>query len=326
MIDNLAKYVYEVYRCKSVSAAAKKLYVSQPALSMSIKKAEEELGSAIFNRKTTPFTLTEEGKVYIEAIEKILKIERDTKNTISDISNLKSGTLRIGTSTHLSFYAIPKICAAFQKRFPFIDISVIPVEYDNLFPLLEKNNADIIFTTGERNISDFTTSTLFDERFVVAMRKDFLNSKKLTPYALTYNEIITRNYPSEKTISDTSLFKDIEFVYSPPNTNIFKKRKSVFGSSKTGAHITSSSGRYQLNYNLMLAGFGALFTTDCAIATMPQSTNCVYFAFNSLVGKQSFCISHSDNNNLISRKIIHEFINTAKDLFTIDNPLIILSE
>ena len=44
MLDTLAKYVYEVYRSKSVSAAAKKLYISQPALSSSIKKAEKELG------------------------------------------------------------------------------------------------------------------------------------------------------------------------------------------------------------------------------------------------------------------------------------------
>lgn len=44
MLDNLSKYVYEIYRSKSVSAAAKKLYLSQPALSASLRKAEDALG------------------------------------------------------------------------------------------------------------------------------------------------------------------------------------------------------------------------------------------------------------------------------------------
>lgn len=326
MLDNLSKYVYEVYRSKSVSVAAKKLFVSQPALSISIKKAEEELGCPIFNRKTNPFTLTAEGKVYIDAIEKVLKIEQETKETIGDISDLKSGTLRIGTSTHLSFYAIPKICSAFSSKFPLIDISVIPVDSDALRSLLSKNNADIIFTTTDNRTDKFNTTVLFDERFVVVMPKVFLTNEELMPYALTYNDIVSRNYPRDKAIADTSLFSGIEFVYNPPNTNIFKKRKSIFGKSKTEEHITSSSGRFQLNYNLMKAGFGALFCTDAAIATMPENDQCSYFALEDIVAKQSFCISYIETDNLLSQKIIHEFINTAKDLFCTDNPLKILFE
>ena len=77
---------------------------------MGIKKAEKEIGAPIFNRKTVPFTLTAEGALYIDSIEKVLKIENETKSRIQDIALLKSGTLKIGTATHLSFYAIPKIC------------------------------------------------------------------------------------------------------------------------------------------------------------------------------------------------------------------------
>ena len=84
MISTTAKYIYTVYKLKSVSVAAEKLYISQPALSRAIKKAESELGSPIFNRKTLPFSLTAEGKVYIENIEKILKIEQEAVEKIKD--------------------------------------------------------------------------------------------------------------------------------------------------------------------------------------------------------------------------------------------------
>ena len=68
MLETNAKYIYTVYRLKSVSLAAQELYISQPALSRAIKKAEKELGIQIFNRKTIPLSVTTEGKLYIEAI------------------------------------------------------------------------------------------------------------------------------------------------------------------------------------------------------------------------------------------------------------------
>ena len=64
-------YVYAVWQEKSFSAAARKLFVSQPALSASVRKVERELGLPIFNRSTTPLQLTDAGRAYIDAAERI---------------------------------------------------------------------------------------------------------------------------------------------------------------------------------------------------------------------------------------------------------------
>ena len=60
------KYVYEIYKEGSFSRAAKNLYISQPSLSATIKKLEQDIGITIFDRSTTPVQLTDAGKVYIE--------------------------------------------------------------------------------------------------------------------------------------------------------------------------------------------------------------------------------------------------------------------
>ena len=70
-------YVYEVYKEKSFSTAAKKLFVTQPALSSAIKKAEEKIGAVLFDRSTVPVQLTDAGKVYIQAIEQIKSIKEE---------------------------------------------------------------------------------------------------------------------------------------------------------------------------------------------------------------------------------------------------------
>ena len=315
MLDNVSKYVYEVFKCKSVSAAAKNLYISQPALSASIKKAEEELGAPIFNRETLPFTLTPEGRVYIEAIEKMMDIEDDMRENIVGISDMKSGKITVGTATHVSQYAIPKICERFKGKYPKIDINIVWSTTQNLPTLLEDKSVDLIFTSSDIKSKELCVEPLFEERCIIVIKQGAVGLDRLLPYAISYDEMINKTYNKEKAISDMTLFSGIEFIYAPPNSNLYKKRKMFFGDSGLSKHITSNTGKYSLNYNLMLAGFGALFTTDSALATTPQSDDCLYFAIDSPEAKQDFSIIHNVSPDSPSHRIIDKFVECAKELF-----------
>lgn len=322
MITTAAKYIYTVYRLKSVSLAAQELYISQPALSRAIKMAEKELGAPIFNRKTLPFSLTAEGKAYIEGIEKMLQIQRDTAEKISDIRHMQGGTLRIATSTHLSFYAIPKILKVFHQKHPKIDTHIIITDHNKLFEHLEKETADLIFVSGGEAPDSCCSVELFTEKFVVAMPPHMVTDA-LRPYALCHRDLIAGDYGKDREVTRLELFRGIEFVYSPPNTNIQKKRSILFGKSDISPYITSNAGRQQFNFNLMCSGFGALLTTDANIATMPADANCVYFVLGDATARQSFSIAYGQN---ASEHILREFVSTAKALFAGDDPLSRLTE
>lgn len=105
------EYVYEVYRQKSFSRAAKSLYISQPSLSATVKRIETRVGSPIFDRSTTPVRLTECGKKYIEAVEAILAVQNDFRNYVEDVNKLQTGTLCIGGSNLFSSYVLPPLIA-----------------------------------------------------------------------------------------------------------------------------------------------------------------------------------------------------------------------
>ena len=76
MLRNM-EYVYEVYKERSFTRAAKNLYVTQPCLSALVKKTEEKLGFPIFNRSANPLQLTEYGKEYIRYIERMQALENE---------------------------------------------------------------------------------------------------------------------------------------------------------------------------------------------------------------------------------------------------------
>ena len=82
MTERHIEYVLTIVREGSITAASRKLYVSQPSLSQTIKLVERNLGAEIFNRRTEPISITPAGEMYIEAARKVLAIEEALRQEI----------------------------------------------------------------------------------------------------------------------------------------------------------------------------------------------------------------------------------------------------
>ena len=119
-------YIYEIYKEKSFTKAAKNLFISQPALSATVRKLEEEMQVQLFDRSTTPLTLTPEGEAYIKAIEEIFSIKRDYENYIIDVSKLSVGSISVSGANFISSYVLPRIIVPFSEKFPdrFFDVGI----------------------------------------------------------------------------------------------------------------------------------------------------------------------------------------------------------
>ena len=118
------KYIYQVYQDGSFSAAAEHLYMSQPALSIAVKRVEESVGAELFDRSRRPLALTEAGQNYIDTLQGILRLEEDLARQIEDLRGLKTGTLRLGGTHFLNCYILAPILAAFAKEYPGIRIEL----------------------------------------------------------------------------------------------------------------------------------------------------------------------------------------------------------
>ena len=88
-------YIYAIYQYKSFSKAAKMLHVSQPWLSTAVKKTEMELQLSLFDRSTSPVSLTEAGRYYIEQIKKINAIEEEMRRAFEQMHERSGIPLRI---------------------------------------------------------------------------------------------------------------------------------------------------------------------------------------------------------------------------------------
>ena len=98
----LYRIFYTVASCGNITKAAEKLYISQPAVTMSIKKLESELGIKLFVRNKRGVTLTPEGKVLYGYIEKAMENISLAENKIENFKKLETGNIRIGIGTNLT--------------------------------------------------------------------------------------------------------------------------------------------------------------------------------------------------------------------------------
>lgn len=152
MTDRQLKYLVTLAEEGNMTAAAQKLFVSQPSLSYLLSYVEKELGAELFNRNTTPLTLTAAGESYIEAARKILSIKREMENQISDIARTNQSTLQIGCGAQLSAILYPRILPDFIRCHPEVTLRLVEDHFVNLCTQFSRGELDLV--VANRPIED----------------------------------------------------------------------------------------------------------------------------------------------------------------------------
>lgn len=183
-------YVYAVWQEKSFSAAARKLFVSQPALSASVRKVERELGLPIFNRSTTPLQLTDAGRAYIDAAERIFRIKRDLKSYCDDLAGLESGTLRLGGTNFFASCFLPPMIEAFSSRHPHIALSVTESDSADLFNKLATEELDIIVDSGIYDAALYEAIPFYQDHLLLSVPAFLPINREFASYLLTQQDIM----------------------------------------------------------------------------------------------------------------------------------------
>ncbi len=107
---------------QTFSAAAKALFLSQPAVTMQIKQLEGYLGIELFQRCGKITRLTNAGRVLFEYAQKIFELTETAENAIKELKNLKTGDLRIGTLYIYARFMIPPLISAYQAEHPGVHV------------------------------------------------------------------------------------------------------------------------------------------------------------------------------------------------------------
>ena len=142
----LYKVFYYVASSLSFSAASKQLFISQSAVSQSIKTLEKKLGQPLFIRSTKKVQLTPAGKVLLKHIEPAMNLIQRGENQLLDSTTLGLGQFHIGASDTICRYFLVPYLKQFHKKFPNVPIKVTNATSLSCVDLLEQGKVDLIVT------------------------------------------------------------------------------------------------------------------------------------------------------------------------------------
>jgi len=196
------EYIVAVDTYRHFGKAAEHCFITQPTLSMQIKKLEEDLEIIIFDRSKQPLIPTDVGSRVIEQARVVLKQSEEINNIVKDHKNQVSGMLRIGIIPTLAPYLLPVFIGRYKKKYPNIFIKVVEQTTENIIRLLHKDMIDVgILVTPLKEEKINEKPVFYEEMMIYANAGHPLHSKK----EITLKDIAT---PEIWLLSDGHCFRD----------------------------------------------------------------------------------------------------------------------
>ncbi len=149
----LYRIFYVVAKHKHMTRASEELFISQPAISQSIKKLEEQLGGILFLRSNKGMELTEEGKMFYEYVKGALELIDNAEKEFSSFKDLSKGEIKIGCSTTLTKLVLIDAIDEFHKAYPNIKINITNNLTSDLINDLKMGKLDFVIF-NESNIKE----------------------------------------------------------------------------------------------------------------------------------------------------------------------------
>lgn len=196
------EYIVAVDTYRHFGKAAEACFITQPTLSMQIKKLEEDLEIIIFDRSKQPLIPTDVGVRIIEQARVVLKQADEVNNIVKDHKNQVSGMLRIGIIPTLAPYLLPIFVGNYKKKYPNIFIKVVEATTENIINLLHKDLIDVgILVTPLHEDKILEKPLFYEEMLIYANSGHKLHNQK----EITVEDIAT---PEIWLLSDGHCFRD----------------------------------------------------------------------------------------------------------------------
>lgn len=145
----------------NLSKAAKRVHLSQPAISHQLKLLEDHYGSPFFERKSNPLRLTAAGQRFIALAYEVDKRVLDAERDVARISQGEAGQLRIAVECHSCFDWLMPSMDAFRENWPEVELDLVSGFHADPIGLLEENKADLVIVSRNQKRPGVSFHPLF---------------------------------------------------------------------------------------------------------------------------------------------------------------------
>lgn len=158
-----------VAREKSFSRAAERLFRTQPAVSLALKRLEEDLGETLFDRTTKGGTLTDAGTTLLPLAQRMLDLRKQITDTFGALKGLQQGRLNIGANESVSEFLLPGVLLAYQQAHPAIRIQAYRQSSERIPAEVLERRLDIGFVSYDPMHPELVSEVILRDHMVLVV-------------------------------------------------------------------------------------------------------------------------------------------------------------
>ena len=203
-MENLDKYriFYEVAKEKNISKASENLFISQPAVSQSIKKLEEELGISLFIRGKRGVELTKVGKEIFQRVEVAMLALNSVDRLVEEENELLKGTIVIGSGSNVAREILVGPIKNFLEVFPNIRLEQIEGVQADMIDMLRKGQADLVITQKNEDVLELSFQPIVEHCYVFVKRKGEKIKRFITTSKGSFSQLIFEKFARQRNLKD----------------------------------------------------------------------------------------------------------------------------
>ena len=286
------EYIYLVYQEKSFSKAAKKLFVSQSAVSAMVKKMEGKLGCQIFDRSTIPLSVTKEGMYYISCIERFMTLEKDMDAYFKDVSDVKTGHLSVGSSSFFCAYLLADLLKRFKKKYPGMHVEIHEGNIKELKAGLMNGTIDFLLETAIP-AGESVERYLFDhEDIILAVPADYEVNKRLREYNMTFQEARDGVFRQAKFPAvDLSVFSGYPFILLKPENDIAARRMEICKNAGFIPTVELYLDQIMTAFYVAKSGAGITFIRNSLLSLITDTDELCYYKIGDPLARREIYVT-----------------------------------
>lgn len=283
---NLYKFFCCVAEEKNISKASEKLFVSQPAVSFSIKELEKEVGQKLFVRKSKGVELTLFGKILYDNVKGAIDKFDEVETLSQRFGKIEQGIVRIGASSSNMNQVLLKFLSQFARLYPNIQISMERGTKEQLIAELNNNALDIIFVDNGGYVCKFNQIKKFEVTYQLIGNKKYKQK-------FSSENLDIKNFPIE------------ELMLPSKNNNSRITIDSFF--AKRGIKLLPKYelDNYILLFEFVKQGFGMAFVNKEYYKNAINSGEVeIIFPKFSICARQIVCLTNKNSLNPALDKLV----------------------
>ncbi len=291
-METANRYINTILETGSISRAAKKLGITQPALSLWLARLEDRVGFHIFNRESAAITLTEEGRAYLEYTERRIAEEKRFQRRIEDIRAGVTGTVTLGGSSCFNSLYIPPAVRNFVSRYPGASVRIINGTVGEIAERTLGGEIDIFLSPENTGLKGIVFEELFSEYVLLCIPAEWEINDALTEYRIPEELILTGKLDGESRAAvPFERLSGLPFIRLGKDIQIGRVADELFNRRSMAETSFITADQMSTSLSMTATGLGMSLITETVIRYGNRKTLPAFYMIDSDLGMRRMYMS-----------------------------------